>query len=52
LSTQESRCREYERDKGYEVLKIFNDNTSGGGTDRAIMGPLMEPREDFKHGQA
>lgn len=27
LASQESRCREYARYKGYEVLDVFNDNT-------------------------
>ena len=29
LSSQETRCREYARYKGYEVIKTFSDNMSG-----------------------
>lgn len=30
LASQESRCREYARFKGYEVVEVFQDNKSGG----------------------
>jgi len=31
LQSQEHRCREYARSKGYEVEKVFLDSSSGGG---------------------
>ncbi len=31
LDSQEHRCREYARSKGYEVVKVFRDSFSGGG---------------------
>ena len=41
LASQESRCREYARYKGYEVLEVFNDNKSGGDADRPAMIALL-----------
>ncbi|MEM5474815.1 recombinase family protein [Pacificibacter sp. AS14] len=41
LASQESRCREYARYKGYEVLDVFNDNKSGGDADRPAMIALL-----------
>ena len=29
LSSQESRCREFARQRGFEVLEIFSDDISG-----------------------
>ncbi|OIQ43710.1 MAG: hypothetical protein BM558_10800 [Roseobacter sp. MedPE-SW] len=37
LASQESRCRECARYKGYEVLEVFNDNKSGGDADHPAM---------------
>lgn len=31
LDSQESRCREYSLNKGYEVVAVFTDDVSGGG---------------------
>lgn len=31
LESQEHRCKEYARQKGYEVEKVFGDSVSGGG---------------------
>lgn len=31
LDSQETRCRQYARDKGYEVEAVFPDDVSGGG---------------------
>jgi len=31
LTSQETRCREYARAKGYEVIMVFPDTISGGG---------------------
>ena len=31
LNSQESRCRDYARDKGYAVAAVFTDDVSGGG---------------------
>ncbi len=41
LASQESRCREYARYKGYEVIEVFNDNKSGGDADRPAMIALL-----------
>ncbi|GLO72457.1 hypothetical protein MACH17_39740 [Phaeobacter inhibens] len=41
LASQESRCREYARYKGYEVLEVFYDNKSGGDADRPAMLALL-----------
>ncbi|WP_424980243.1 recombinase family protein [Leisingera sp. S232] len=42
LASQESRCREYARYKGYDILEIFNDNKSGGDASRPAMMALLE----------
>ncbi|WP_420415626.1 recombinase family protein [Roseibium sp.] len=34
LGSQESRCREFARYKGLEVVEIFQDDASGGLIDR------------------
>ncbi|GLO70465.1 hypothetical protein MACH17_19820 [Phaeobacter inhibens] len=41
LASQESRCREYARYKGYEVIEVFNDNKSGGDASRPAMMALL-----------
>jgi site-specific DNA recombinase len=43
LQSQEHRCREYARSKGYEVEKVFLDSSSGGGDfmDREGMRELL-----------
>ena len=42
LASQESRCREYARYKGYEIIEVFHDNMSGGDLDRPAMGAMVE----------
>lgn len=42
LASQESRCREYARFKGYEVVEVFQDNKSGGDADRPAMMALLD----------
>lgn len=41
LASQESRCREYARYKGYEVLEVFKDNKSSGDMDRPAMTAML-----------
>ncbi len=44
LDSQEHRCREYARFKGYEVEVVFRDSFTGGGDfmDRPAMAKLLE----------
>ncbi|MEO0384573.1 MAG: recombinase family protein [Pseudomonadota bacterium] len=37
LSSQTTRCRDFARMKGYEVVEVFTDDVSGGLTDRPGM---------------
>lgn len=37
LASQETRCREFARMKGYEVVSVFTDDISGGRADRPGM---------------
>ena len=42
LGSQETRCREYARHKGYDVLEVFNDEgASGGMIDRPGMQDML-----------
>ena len=41
LASQETRCREYARYKGYEIAEVFNDNKTGGVADRPAMTALL-----------
>ena len=42
LGSQETRCREYARHKGYDVLEVFNDEgASGGMIDRPGMQTML-----------
>lgn len=43
LDSQEHRCREYAKGKGYEVIKVFRDSFSGGGDfmERPAMSSLL-----------
>ncbi|MGI9508076.1 MAG: recombinase family protein, partial [Geminicoccaceae bacterium] len=41
LSSQETRCREYARYKGYEVIKTFSDDMSGALTTRPSMQAML-----------
>ena len=37
LASQETRCRDFARMKGYEIVSVFKDDVSGGQTDRPGM---------------
>ena len=42
LASQETRCREYARHKGYEVAQVFRDEgISGGLIDRPAMQAML-----------
>ena len=41
LSSQETRCREHAKYRGYEVVEVFRDNMSGGAADRPAMRALL-----------
>ncbi|MEM9354983.1 MAG: recombinase family protein [Pseudomonadota bacterium] len=41
LASQETRCREYARYHGYEIVEVFHDNKSGGVADRPAMTALL-----------
>ena len=41
LSSQETRCREHAKFRGYEVIEVFHDNMSGGAADRPAMKALI-----------
>ncbi|MBL4761010.1 MAG: recombinase family protein, partial [Mariprofundaceae bacterium] len=41
LGSQETRCREYARYKGYEVVKVFADNITGKAVERPAMIELL-----------
>ncbi len=54
LDSQEHRCREYAKQKGYEVIKVFRDSFTGGGDfmNRPAMSSLLgyldkEPATNF-----
>ncbi len=54
LDSQEHRCREYAKQKGYEVVKVFRDSFTGGGDfmNRPAMSSLLnyldkEPTHNF-----
>jgi site-specific DNA recombinase len=51
LDSQEHRCREYARAKGYEVEEVFRDSVSGGGDFmcRPAMQELLEYADDHPH---
>ena len=42
LASQETRCREYARYKGYEVVRVFHDDMSGSLTARPGMQALLD----------
>ncbi len=42
LASQESRCKEYARYRGYDVKKVFQDNMSGGDLDRPAMSAMVQ----------
>ncbi len=43
LDSQEHRCREYAKQKGYDVIKVFSDSFTGAGDfmDRPAMSSLL-----------
>ncbi len=41
LASQETRCREYARYQGHDVIKVFHDQMSGGATDRPAMTAML-----------
>jgi len=41
LGSQETRCREFARMKGYEVLNVFKDDSSGSLVDRPGMQTML-----------
>lgn len=41
LGSQETRCREYARYKGYEVVRVFQDDASGSLIDRPGMQSML-----------
>ena len=50
LSSQETRCREFAKYKGYEVEKVFRDDSSGSLINRpgikAMLAHLRKRRRD------
>lgn len=42
LNSQETRCREYARRKGYVVVEVYKDDISGRSTDRPAMASMLE----------
>ena len=51
LDSQEHRCREYARSKGYEIELVFKDSFTGGGDfmKREGMPDLLEYLEKYPH---
>ncbi len=51
LESQEYRCREYAKSKGYEVVEVFKDSYSGGGDFmlRPAMSSLISYVDDRAH---
>jgi len=41
LGSQETRCREFAKYKGYEVVEVFRDDTSGSLTSRPGMQAML-----------
>src|SRR5690242_10114026 len=41
LGSQESRCREYARNRGYSVLNVFTDDVSGSLIERPGMTEML-----------
>ncbi len=42
LSSQETRCREYAKYRGHNVVKVFSDDTSGSLTARSGMQSMLK----------
>ncbi len=51
LDSQEQRCRDYARQKGYEVEIVFHDSYSGGGDffNRPAMSKLIEYLDSHRY---
>ncbi len=53
LGSQETRCREFAKYKGYDVVEVFSDDTSGSLTTRpgmqAMLGYLKAHRKNEQH---
>ncbi len=51
LDSQEHRCREYARTKGYEIERVFRDSFSGGGDfmNRPAMRSLLDYADKNRH---
>ena len=41
LNSQETRCREFARRKGYVVVEVYKDDISGGSTERPAMAAML-----------
>jgi site-specific DNA recombinase len=41
LESQETRCREYAAQKGYDVIKVYHDDHTGGVADRPAMKDML-----------
>lgn len=42
LNSQETRCRDFAKYKGYEVIEVFRDDSSGGVTARPGMQSMLD----------
>lgn len=42
LNSQETRCREFAKRKGYVVVQVYKDDISGRSTDRPAMAAMLE----------
>ncbi len=51
LASQETRCREYARFKGYEIVEAFHDNKTGGVAARPAMMSLLAYLKKHKSGE-
>ncbi len=41
LASQETRCREHAKFRGYDIIEVFHDNMTGGAIDRPAMKALI-----------
>lgn len=41
LQSQETRCRDYAKNRGYDVVKIFFDDLTGSSTKRPGMSAML-----------
>lgn len=51
LNSQETRCQEYAKHKGYEVIEIFKDDVSGGLINRPGMQSMLKFLKKHKQDQ-